>query len=159
LLNKHRPSLLALSRQNLPTARSHDGKTSPANMSATGAYVLVEPQSERQITLIATGSEVSIALEAQARLRSHGVSAAVVSVPCLELFNERDEAYRTEVLGTAPRIVIEAGIRQCWDRLIGDKGGFVGMSGFGASAPAEQLYPHFRITAEHVAKLARQLIT
>ena len=157
LHNKHRPSLLALSRQGLPTLRSRDGKTCPANLVSVGAYVLSEAGSERQITLIATGSEVAIAIEAQSQLRKNGIAAAVVSVPCLELFAEQEANYRAEVLGTAPRIVIEAGIRQCWDRIIGDNGGFIGMSGFGASAPAEQLYKHFGITVDHVVELAKSL--
>jgi transketolase len=157
LLNKTRPSLLALSRQGLPTVRSRDGKTCPVNLSANGAYVLAEAEGKRQITLIATGSEVSLALDAREALKKEGITAAVVSAPCLELFAEQDEAYRSETLGTAPRIVIEAGIRQCWDRYIGDKGGFVGMTGFGASAPAEQLYQHFGITVAHVVDLAKKL--
>ena len=120
---------------------------------------MAEADGERQITLIATGSEVSLALEAQAALKKDGIAAAVVSAPCLELFEEQDAGYRAEVLGTALRIVIEAGIRQCWDRILGDKGAFIGMSGFGASAPAEQLYPHFGITAEHAVKAAKRLLS
>ncbi len=157
LQHKHRPSLMALSRQGLPTLRSRDGKTCPANLSAVGGYVLSESNGTRQITLVATGSEVSLAIEAQAALKAAGVAVTVVSMPCLELFNEQDATYRAEVLGTAPRIVIEAGIRQCWDRIIGDTGGFVGMKGFGASAPAEQLYEHFGITVKHVVELAKML--
>lgn len=157
LQNQNRPSLMALSRQALPTLRSRDGKTCPANLSATGAYVLAEAEGTRKITLIATGSEVSLAMEARAALQKLGIPAAVVSAPCLELFAEQDEAYRREVLGTAPRIVIEAAIRQGWDGIIGEKGGFIGMNGFGASAPAEQLYKHFGITAEHAVELAKKL--
>jgi transketolase len=161
LQNKHRPSLMALSRQSLPTVRSQDGKTSTTNLSAMGAYVLADAAGKRQVTLIATGSEVSLALEAQATLKAQGIAAAVVSAPCLELFEEQDEAYRTQVLGAAPRIAIEAGIQQCWDKYIGDSsgrgGGFIGMTGFGASAPAEALYKHFGITAEHVVALAKTL--
>jgi transketolase len=158
LQNKSRPSLLTLSRQGLPTVRSRNGKTCPANLAATGAYVLAEAEGKRQITLIATGSEVSIALEAQTALKKAGIAAAVISAPCLELFEEQEETYRSEVLGTAPRIVIEAGIRQGWDRYIGEKGGFIGMSGFGASAPAEQLYKHFGITVEHVVEAAKKAL-
>jgi len=157
LQNKTRPSLFALSRQALPTVRSRDGKTCPQNLAATGAYVLAGMDEKRDVTLVATGSEVSLALEAREALAKEGIKAAVVSAPCLELFDEQDADYRASVLGTAPRIVIEAGIRQSWDRIIGDTGGFVGMSGFGASAPAEQLYQHFGITAAHVVALAKEL--
>lgn len=158
LQNSKRPSLLALSRQALPTVRSRDGKTCPVNLSAMGAYVLAETETPRQITLMASGSEVSLALEARDALKQQGIAAAVVSVPCLDLFAEQEEAYRKEVLGKAPRIVIEAGIRQGWDGIIGEKGGFVGMTGFGASAPTEQLYQHFGITSARVVELAKELI-
>ena len=157
LLNTKRPSLLALSRQALPTLRSKDGKTCPANLASMGAYVLAGMGETRQITLIATGSEVSLAMEARDALKAEGITAAVVSAPCLELFAEQDETYRKDVLGTVPRIVIEAGIRQGWDRYIGENGAFVGMTGFGASAPAEQLYQHFGITTAHVVELAKKL--
>ena len=157
LQNKTRPSLFALSRQGLPTVRSRDGKTCPQNLSACGGYVLAGMDERRDVTLIATGSEVSLALEARAELQKQGIDAAVVSMPCWELFEDQDTDYRTSVLGTAPRVAIEAGIRQGWERYIGDNGLFIGMTGFGASAPAEHLYEHFGITVEKIVMAARGL--
>jgi len=154
LQSKDRPSLLALTRQSVPPVRV----AGEENRSAHGAYVLAEAEGGRQITLLATGSEVGIALEARAQLQKEGIGAAVVSVPCWRLFDEQDEKYRAQVLGTAPRIAVEAGIRQGWDAYIGDIGGFVGMTGFGASAPAEALYKHFGITTDTVIAAARKLI-
>jgi len=159
LKNKNRPSLLALSRQGLPTVRSRDGKTCPENLSACGGYVLAESTGTRQITLMATGSEIALALEAQAQLQKDGIAAAVVSMPCWELFEEQSAEYRASVLGTAPRVAVEAGIRQGWEHYLGDKGAFVGMSSFGASAPAEQLYKHFGITTENVVKVAKKIVS
>jgi transketolase len=146
LHNKTRPSLLALSRQALPTLRSRDGKACPENLSACGAYILAGMDEKRDVTLLATGSEVSLAVEARALLKQQGINAAVVSMPCWALFEEQDAEYKKFVLGTAPRIAIEAGCRQGWDRYLGDNGTFIGMAGFGASAPAEKLYEHFGIT-------------
>ncbi len=161
LTNKERPSLLALSRQGLPTVRSRDGKACPENLSACGAYVLADALKDsaaRDVTLLATGSEVSLALEAREKLAKEGIAAAVVSMPCAQLFEEQDKAYRSSVLGTAPRIAIEAGIRQSWDRYLnGPKDSFIGMTSFGASAPAETLYAHFGITVEAVMETARNL--
>jgi transketolase len=142
-----RPSVLALSRQGLPAVRLTD---TDENLSARGAYVLAESDGPRQATIIATGSEVSLALEAQAALKTDGVNAAVVSMPCSDLFDEQDEAYRVSVLGSAPRVAVEAGICYGWERYVGDDGHIVGMSSFGASAPASDLYTHFGITAEAV---------
>lgn len=153
LKSKTQPSLLALSRQGLPTVRT----ASTENLTARGAYVLVEAQGPRQVTLLATGSEVSLALTAQAELAASGIAAAVVSVPCWSLFDAQDAAYRATVLGTAPRIAIEAGLRQGWDAYLGANGVFIGMTGFGASAPAEQLYQHFGITVEAVVAAAHKL--
>ncbi len=157
LREKTRPSLLALSRQALPTLRSRDGKTCPVNLSAYGAYVLAGMGEKRDITLLATGSEVSLAIEARERLKAEGITATVVSMPCWALFDEQEPSYRAEVLGTAPRIAIEAALRQGWDRYIGDTGAFIGMTGFGASAPAEQLYTHFGLTTEAVVQKAGEL--
>ncbi|TPI59230.1 transketolase [Mesorhizobium sp. B3-1-7] len=151
-----RPSVLALSRQNLPTLRQVHGH---GNRSGRGAYVLREPSAHRAVTLIATGSEVEIAVAAAERLETqHGVAAAVVSMPCWELFEEQEADYRKSVLGSAPRVAIEAAARLGWDRWIGDTGAFVGMTGFGASAPAPDLYRHFGITPEAVAAAALKLI-
>ncbi|HEU0118416.1 MAG TPA: transketolase [Alphaproteobacteria bacterium] len=154
LRSKNRPSLLALSRQGLPTVRNA-GKE---NLSARGAYVLAEAEGSRDVTILATGSEVSLALEARAQLQKDGIKAAVVSMPCDRLFDEQDKVYRDDVLGTAPRIAVEAGIRQGWDKYIGENGAFIGMTGFGASAPAEKLYEHFGITTTNVVKQAKNLL-
>ncbi|RWM87132.1 MAG: transketolase [Mesorhizobium sp.] len=156
LKSKNRPSVLVLSRQNLPMLRQ---AYSDENRSSQGAYVLREPTEHRAVTLIATGSEVEIAVAAAERLETeHGIAAAVVSMPCWELFEEQDADTRKAVLGSAPRIAIEAAARLGWDRWIGDTGAFVGMAGFGASAPAPDLYRHFDITPEAVAAAALKLI-
>lgn len=149
-----RPTLLALSRQNLPTLR----RTAMAeNLCSRGAYVL-RPAERRDVTLIATGSEVEIACAAADLLAEEGILAAVVSAPSFELFAQQDEDWRAEVLGEAPRVGVEAAIRQGWDVFLRPGDGFVGMTGFGASAPAGQLYEHFGITAKAVAEMARKLI-
>ena len=149
------PSVLALSRQGLAQFRHGDMSE---NMTARGAYVASAADGTRQITLIATGSEVGIAMDAQAALAEAGIAAAVVSAPCLELFWQQDAAWQHQVLGDTPRIAIEAGIRQSWDRMLGDRGDFVGMDDFGASAPAPALYQHFGITAEAVVERAKALL-
>ena len=149
------PSVLCLSRQALPTFREVTGN---ANLVALGAYVAIEPESGRDVTLIATGSEVSIALEAAKLLAADKVRAAVVSAPCFDLFRQQSQEYRTEVLGSAPRIGVEAAVEGEWARWLGDGGEFVGMTGFGASAPAEVLYREFGVTAEAVAAAARRCI-
>ena len=149
-----RPVLLALSRQNLPTVR----KDATENLTARGAYALLDP-GDRQVTLIATGSEVEIALAAAELLETQGIRAAVVSAPSFELFASQSGDYRAATLGTAPRVGIEAAIRQGWDGpVLRTTDAFVGMTGFGASAPAPELYRHFGITAEAVAATARTLI-
>ena len=157
-----RPSVLALSRQNLPCVRDrHTGQ----NLSARGAYVLREATGKRRVILMASGSEVEIALAARDALEAEGIGTRVVSVPCMELFAEQDEAYRKKVLPAGPaRVAVEAAVRQPWDRwLLGERGreaksAFVGMTGFGASAPAPTLYEKFGITAEAVTEAARGLV-
>ncbi|MDT8855566.1 transketolase [Paracoccaceae bacterium Fryx2] len=146
------PTLLVLSRQNLPLVRSDVTE----NMTAKGAYTL-RWQADRDVTLIATGSEIEIALSAADALAEAGIMASVVSAPCFEAFAQQPDPYRADVLGEAPRIGIEAAIRQGWDTLLRHTDGFVGMTGFGASAPAPALYKHFNITAEAVTELARKL--
>ncbi|ACF03613.1 transketolase [Rhodopseudomonas palustris TIE-1] len=150
-----RPSVLALSRQGLPALPRPNGAT--GNPVARGAYVVVDP-GQRDVTLIATGSEVSLALDAASKLEAEGIKAAVVSAPCFELFADQDDAYRASVLGTAPRIGIEAARDTDWRRWIGDTGAFVGMTGFGASAPAPILYQKFGITADAVVDAAKGAI-
>ena len=148
------PSALALTRQNVPALRRAAGE----NRSARGAYVLAEAEGARRVTLLATGSEVSLAMAARETLMTEGIAAAVVSMPCWELFEQQDRAYRDKILGTAPRIAIEAAAPFGWERYIGPGGRFIGMHGFGASAPAEALYKHFGITVEAVIDAARALI-
>ncbi len=149
------PSVLALTRQAVPALRK-DGN--PENKCARGAYVLAEGKAARQVTILATGSEVSLALAARDLLAQKKIEAAVVSMPCWELFDRQDEAYRRAVLGAAPLVAVEAALRFGWDRYIGPAGGFVGMTGFGASAPAPDLYKHFGITAEAVCSAALALV-
>ncbi|HEX9534355.1 MAG TPA: transketolase [Stellaceae bacterium] len=149
------PSLLALTRQSLPLLRR---EPDAENRSARGAYVLAEADGERQVTLLATGSEVSVAMAAREALAQDGISAAVVSMPCWELFEKAPQEYQDAVLGSAPRVAVEAAVRFGWDRWLGSRGAFVGMKGFGASAPGEALFPHFGITPEKVAQAARSLL-
>lgn len=146
------PSLLALSRQNLPAFRSDAGE----NRCARGGYVVEEASGPRRATLIATGSEVQVALGARAALEAEGIPTAVVSLPCWELFAAQDASYQESVLGNALRVGIEAAIGFGWDRWLGPEGIFVGMTGFGASAPAEDLFRHFGITPEAVAQAVRK---
>ena len=147
------PSGIVLSRQGLPASRrAHTAE----NVCARGAYVLADAEGERQVTLLATGSEVAVALAARELLQDEGIGAAVVSMPCWEHFDDQDEDYREQVLGPGTqRVAVEAAVRLGWDRYLGEHGKFVGMTGFGASAPAADLYEHFGITAAAVADAAR----
>lgn len=148
------PSVLALSRQGLPMLRTSHTTDNP---SANGAYILRDCAGERDITLMATGSEVEIAVKAQEQLAAEGIQAVVVSMPSWEKFEQQTEEYRNSVLGTAPRIAVEAAGRLGWDRWIGEKGTFIGMNGFGASGPINDLYAHFGITAEAICAAAKKL--
>lgn len=149
---KDRPSVLALTRQNLPQLRrSNDAD----NKCAAGAYEISKADGEAKVSIFASGSEVSLAVEAQKLLAARGIATRVVSVPCMDLFLEAPEAVRAALIGNAPvKVGVEAAIRQGWDAIIGSDGIFVGMSGFGASAPYKTLYSHFGITAEAVATAA-----
>lgn len=151
------PSVLVLSRQALPTARIvHEN----GNLCAKGGYLLREPKGERQVTLLATGSEVSLALTAAEALEKQGLATAVVSLPSFELFAQQPLSYREHVLGPGSvRVGIEAAIRQGWDAVLGTHSDFIGMPGFGASAPAEHLYKHFGITAEAVVERVTHLLS
>ena len=147
------PSLMALSRQKVPAVRGEAAE----NRSAKGAYELAAAGGPARVTLFASGTEVSVAVAAREALEAEGVSTRVVSTPCWELFEAQPKNYQDAVIGQAPvRIAVEAAVRMGWDRFIGVEGGFVGMHGYGASAPAEVLYKQFGITAEAVAALARQ---
>ena len=159
---KTTPSVLSLTRQGLRTVRT---KHTNKNMVSMGAYVLADAVAKRKVILIASGSEVEIALDAKIQLESEGIGTRVVSMPCMELFAEQDETYRRRVLPAGPvRVGIEAAVQQGWDRwLTGERGkhnksAFIGMDSFGASAPAEELYVKFGITAEGVIKAAKDLL-
>ena len=149
------PSVLALTRQELPTLRTEH---TDENLCARGAYVIAGGEAARDVTFLATGSEVHIALAAREVLKGEGIAAAVVSMPSWELFEQQDPAYRAAVLGTAPRIGVEAACAFGWTRYLASEADFVGMTGFGASGPAKQLYEHFGITPGHVAQKARALL-
>lgn len=149
------PSVLALTRQAVPLLRT---EAAGENRSSKGAYVLAEAEGGgRNVTIVATGSEVGLAMDARALLAKDGVGAAVVSMPCWELFAAQPVAYRETVLGSAPRIGVEAGVGFGWERWLGDGGAFIGMDGFGASAPAAKLYEHFGITPFKVAETAKRV--
>ncbi|UWR24896.1 transketolase [Sulfitobacter sp. S223] len=156
------PSVLSLTRQGLPTVRTEHKNT---NLTARGAYTLIDAEGKRQVILIASGSEVEVALEARDLLQAEGIGTRVVSMPCMELFAQQDDAYRKRILpGGAVRVGIEAGVRQGWDQwLLGERGkfgkaDFVGMDRFGASAPADELFVKFGITAANVAEKAKALL-
>jgi len=152
LKSEGRPSVLALTRQGLPTLR----KEAAENFCAYGAYILTPAQTSRQVTLIASGSEVEIALEAQKRLEVEGIGTAVVSMPSWELFEEQPQHYRDEVLGPGSlHVAVEAAGPMGWERWIETGGGFVGMRSFGASAPADQLYADFKITPDAVIEAVK----
>lgn len=153
LLRLDGPSVLALSRQTLPFLRDDDGQE---NRSVRGAYILRDTAGEPDIILVATGSEVGLAVDAAVQLAASGISARVVSAPCIDLFLEQGRRYRDEILPPGvPCIGVEAALRYGWDAVIGSDGDFVGMTGFGASAPAGQLYELFGITAAAIVTKAR----
>lgn len=148
-VSRKEPSVMVLSRQKTSAARM---SASAETLSARGAYEIAAASAAAKATLFSTGTELALALNARAQLEAAGVPTRVVSVPSFELFAAQPDSYRRQIIGDAPvRAAIEAGVRQGWDALIGDDGVFVGMTGFGASAPAEKLYAHFGITAEALA--------
>jgi transketolase len=153
------PAALVLTRQNLPTLDRT--RYAPAAGVARGGYVLADADGGKpDVVLIATGSELSLVVEAHERLTAEGVKARAVSLPCWELFDEQPAAYRDEVLPpeVPARVAVEAGVDQGWHRYLGPAGRFIGMSTFGASAPYKQLYDHFGITAENVVAAAKELL-
>jgi transketolase len=147
------PSVMCLSRQKVPGVRD----TAAENLSTRGAYELLAAEGgEAAVTIFASGTEVSVAVAARDILQGQGKPTRVVSTPCWELFERQDAAYRASVIGDAPvRVAVEAAVRMGWERFIGEDGKFVGMTGFGASAPYERLYKEFGITAEAVAAAAQ----
>jgi transketolase len=159
LQNTKRPSLIAFSRQDVPTVRTTH---TDDNLSARGAYELIGDD-KAQVTFLSTGSEVCLAMAARDLLAKDGIGSRIVSMPCFDLFEEQDESYRNTLLGTLPRVAIEAAAPFGWDRYIGGLGSnvggaFVGMHSFGASGPAKDVYQHFNITAQAAAKAARTLL-
>jgi transketolase len=147
-----RPSVIALTRQNLAPMRLTDGP----NLTARGGYVVKAATAAEKVALIATGSEVEIAAQAQATLEAEGIGTRLVSLPSWELFNEQDETYRASVLPEGlVKVAVEAASPMGWDRYIGPRGAFVGMTGYGASAPYQELYRHFGLTPEAVAAAAK----
>jgi transketolase len=151
LKRKDGPCLFSLSRQNLPTVRH----AASENLTAKGGYVLEEATGERKVTLIATGSEVAIALAARDQLQADGIGAAVVSMPCTELFDAQSPEYKVATLGKGLRIAIEAASPYGWERYVGLEGIVIGLPTFGASGPAEKVYAHFGITADAIVKAAK----
>ena len=154
-LKTNGPTVLALSRQGLKAFRS---EKSSDNKVSKGGYILNSISSKRDLTLIATGSEVEIAMEAADTLKEEGLNVAVVTMPCWELFDQQNETYKKEILGDCPRIAIEAACEMGWSKYTGDKGAFIGMKGFGASGPAPELYKHFGITSKAVVNKARAIL-
>ncbi|MCZ8185292.1 MAG: transketolase [Beijerinckiaceae bacterium] len=151
--NAARPTVLALTRQNLPQLRQEAGAK---NLSALGAYELLGADGRAEVTLFASGSEVALAVAARKTLLESGILARVVSVPCLDRFLAQPEAYRRKVIGrTKVKIAVEAAVRQGWDAVIGADGVFIGMEGFGASGPAGKVFDHFGITAAAIVSAAR----
>jgi transketolase len=147
------PSILVLTRQNLPVVRTESGDE---NLTRKGAYVLAAAAGELKVTLWATGSEVEIALKAREMLQADGIGTRVISAPCLELFDKQDSTYQQSLLtGGSVTVAIEAGLRWGWDKYIGQSGIFIGMTGYGESAPANELYKHFGITAEDTVKAVK----
>src|SRR5690606_25726412 len=147
------PSAMALSRQKTPAVRT---VAATENLSARGAYEIKAASAEARATLFGTGTELALALKAAETLEAEGVPTRVVSVPCFALFEQQPKAYQDAVIGRGTvRVAVEAAIKQGWERFIGEDGGFVGMSSFGASAPAEILYREFGITAEAVVEAAK----
>jgi transketolase len=151
----HGPSVFCLTRQNVPVVRLDPPVE---NLTAQGAYILRDTDGPRDVTFLATGSEVEIAVSAAERLDAEGIKAAVVSMPCWDLFEQQSSEYRARVLGSAPRIAIEAAIKFGWERWLGEDGIFIGMTGFGVSAPAVDLYKHFGITADAAVSAAKKIL-
>jgi len=147
------PSAIVLTRQGLTTVRT---KHLSDNLSAKGGYIIADSDGERQATILATGSEVEIALDARETLQADGVPTAVISMPCWKLFDEQKTSYKNNVLGSGVRVAVEAAVQMGWDKYIGTEGGFIGMSSFGASAPANELYEYFGITSKAVVNAVKE---
>jgi len=156
LENEKRPSVLVLTRQSVPTMLRSGGFEE--NLSAKGAYVIEDANGERDVTLLATGSEVGLATSAASMLAGEGIKAAIVSMPSFELFREQSPSYQKQVLGSAPRVAVEAAVQQSWHEWLRPGDRFVGMNSYGASAPAPKLFEHFGITAAAIADAAQDSV-
>ena len=154
LASKNTPSIIALSRQNLKPVRL---KYVKQNLASFGAYILIEKE-DPEICLLASGSELEIAVNVSEKLELEGIKARVISVPCLDRFYMQDENYKSKIMNSIPKIAIEAGVRQSWDFMLSEKDIFIGMSSFGASAPAKDLYKHFSITEEKVISSVKLIL-
>ena len=154
LESEHTPSILALSRQGVPMLRT----SAKENLTAKGGYVISACEGKPQATIIATGTEVSLAVEAQKILAADKINVNVVSLPCWELFEAQPKAYRDEVLGTAPRIAVEAGVTFGWSRYVGSEDNVIGINTFGASGKGPEVYKHFGITAQAIVNKIKSLI-
>lgn len=152
--NETTPSILALSRQSVPTLRS----ACDENLTARGGYIISPAQNKVQATLIATGTEVSLAIAAQKQLKNLGIDVNVVSMPCCELFDQQSDEYKKSVLGSAPRIVIEAASTYGWDKYIAANGEIIGLTTFGTSGKGEEVYAHFKITADHIVETVQKFV-
>ena len=152
--NEHTPSILALSRQGVPTIR----QSSEENLTAKGGYIISAAKGKLSATLIATGTEVSLAIEAQKRLAEENIFVNVISMPCCELFDKQSTEYKNSVLGSAPRIAVEAASIYGWERYIGNNGTVIGLDDFGTSAPASEVYEYFGITTENIIKAVKKYL-
>ena len=154
LESEHTPSILALSRQGVPTLRSNTDE----NLTAKGAYIISPTNEKVQATLIATGTEVSLAVAAQKQLRNLGIYVNVVSMPCCELFDRQSIEYKRNILGSAPRIAIEAGATFGWERYVGENGTIIGIDSFGASGKGDSVYEHFGLTVDEIVATTQKYI-
>lgn len=152
--SEHTPSILALSRQSVPTIRTSSDK----NLTAKGAYIISPAQNRTVATVIATGTEVALAIEAQKRLAADNIGINVVSMPCCELFDSQPEEYKRAVLGNWPRIAVEAAATYGWERYVGDKGTVIGLHQFGASGKGDEVYAHFGITVENIVNTVKKYL-
>lgn len=152
--SEHTPSILALSRQSVPTLRT----TAAENKTAKGAYIISAANNTPKATILATGTEVALAIAAQKQLANLGIDVNVVSMPCWELFEQQSAEYKQAVLGTAPRIAVEAGTTFGWERYVGDKGAILGINSFGASGKGEEVYEHFGITADEIVNAVQKFL-
>ncbi|MBP5215453.1 MAG: transketolase family protein, partial [Alphaproteobacteria bacterium] len=152
--NEHTPSILALSRQGVPTLRTSCAE----NLTARGAYIISAAPKQPVATIIATGTEVSLAVEAQKKLAEENIAVNVVSMPCCELFDIQSPEYKNTVLGNQPRIAVEAASDYGWKKYVGDNGEIIALTDFGASGPSSQVYEYFGITVEHIISAVKKYL-